>query len=98
MDRSLHRVNLRRDFAGLMLEKIDGVAGMMPQQMIRPASRFAFRVHIGSPEEECLYNEVLDFEFAFLDLLMDPLMARIEPARMPGHSNHACLFLCGGNS
>ena len=61
-------------------------------------ARFTFRVHIGSPEEKCLYNEVLDFEFTFLDLLMDPLMARIEPARMPGHCDHACLFLRGGNS
>ena len=52
--------------AGLILELIDRMAGMMPEQMIRPASRFAFGVHVRSPEEKCLDDKMLQLEFALL--------------------------------
>ena len=43
MDWTLHGVGLD-DFADLVSEQIDRVRGVMPQQVIGPAARFAFGV------------------------------------------------------
>src|SRR5579862_7374773 len=67
----------------------------MPEQMVRPASGLSFGIHVRSPEEKRLNHKVLDLELAFCDFLMDPLMAGIEPARMPGHCHDAGLTLNG---
>src|SRR5579871_753356 len=61
--------------------------------MIRPAARLAGRVHVGAAEEIGLHVHLLDFELAFLDALVHPLMARIEAAHMPGHRDNAGLLL-----
>src|SRR4029079_11205167 len=67
MDRSLKRARLRNSLPGLVLEQVDGMTGMVPQQMIRPASGFALRVHVRATEEERLHDHVLDVEFTSLD-------------------------------
>ena len=66
MHRPLDRVRKRRQLAGLVLEQIDGVAGVVPQQMIGPAARLAGRVHVGAAEEIGLHVHLLDFELAGL--------------------------------
>ncbi len=57
----------RRDrdlLAGLVLEQIDGVAGMVPQQMVGPAARLAQRIHVLAAEEIGLHVHLLDVELA----------------------------------
>jgi hypothetical protein len=54
------------------------MAGMMPEEMIRPASGFAFRVHVRPSKEEGLHDQVLQLELTLLDAFVNPLMAWIE--------------------
>ena len=71
--------------AGLVLEQIDGVAGVVPQQVVGPAARLAQRVHVGAAEEVRLHVHLLHLQFAGLDALVDPLVAGIEAPRVSGH-------------
>ena len=61
--------------------------------MIGPAARFAERVGVGTPEEICLHIHLQDLEFTREYAVVDPLMARIEAACVPGHGNDAGLLL-----
>src|SRR5690606_30729806 len=65
--RALQREYVRRILAGLMVEEIDGVAGVVPQKVIRPAARLALEVDVLPAEKERLHDEVLELELAFLD-------------------------------
>jgi len=65
---------------------------MVPEQMIGPAPRLARRVHVLAPEEIGLHIHLLDFQFALLDALVHPLMARIEAPHVPGHGDDAGLL------
>jgi hypothetical protein len=93
MNRSVHGVHFRRSLTGLMLELVDRVTGVVPEQVICPAAWFAFGIHIGAAEEERLNHKVLQREFAFLDSIVDPLMAGIEPSRVSAHCGESG-FLC----
>ena len=73
MDRSLHGVAVGNGLAGLVLEQIDGVGGMVPQQVIGPAARLAGRVHVLSAEEISLHVHLLDFQLAFDDASCAPI-------------------------
>ena len=97
MNRTLHGADFRGGFSGLIMKDIDGVAGVMPQQMIRPAARFAFGIHVRAPEEERLHDEMLQLQLAGLDLLMNPLMTRIEAAGVAAHGDQPGFFLNGEN-
>src|SRR5215471_9103011 len=66
--------------------------------MIRPASWLAFCVHVRAPKEKSLYDEMLEFEFARLDFLVNPLMTRIKAARVASHRDKSCFFLNRNNS
>ena len=79
--------------ASLVLEEVDRVAGVMPEQVVRPASRLAFGVDVSAPEEVGLHVHLLDVEFAGLYPLPDPLMAWIEPPGVPRHGHKPRLFL-----
>src|SRR5256885_1683279 len=73
------------------------MTGMMPEQMIRPASGFSLGVHIRAAEEKRLDHQMLQFEFAGFDFLMDPLMAGIEAPGVSAHRDEAGFFLHGEN-
>ena len=60
MMRAFQRIALRDGLAGLILEQIHGVAGVVPKQMIGPTARLAGRVHVGAPEEIGLHIHLLD--------------------------------------
>src|SRR5262245_9050318 len=66
--------------------------------MIRPASWFAFGIHVCPAEEKRLYDEVLQLQFASLDSLVNPLVTRIESTRVPAHRDESRFFLNGENS
>ena len=70
MDRPLHRVAVGNGFAGLILEQVDGVRGMVPQQMIGPAARIAGGVDVLAPEEIGLHVHLLDFQLAGLTIFL----------------------------
>src|SRR5580704_12192170 len=93
MMRTLQREALRNVFASLISKQIHGVAGVVPEQMVRPTARLAGRVHIGPSEEVRLHIHLLDLELAGLDALVDPLMARIKAPRMAGHDDQSGFFL-----
>ena len=48
-------------------------------------------------KKKCLHDEVLQLELAGLDLLVNPLVARIESPRVAAHRDKAGLFLNGEN-
>jgi hypothetical protein len=96
MQRPLHGMDIARRLARLVLEQIDGVAGVMPEQMIGPASRLAFEIDVLAPEEESLHNQVLQLQLAGDDAVMYPLMRWIEAARVPRHRDQSgCLLRIG---
>ena len=76
MDRPLHRVAIGDVLAGLVLEQVDGVGGVVPQQMVGPAPRVAGGVDVLAAEEIGLHVHLLDLQLAGLDLLVDVLVAR----------------------
>ena len=92
MDRPLHRVAIGNGLAGLILEQVDGVGGVMPQQMIGPAARIAGGVDVLAAEEIGLHVHLLDLQLAGDDLLVDVLMARIEAPHMAAHGDDAGLL------
>src|SRR5438034_3286242 len=98
MQRALHCAGFGGDLAGLIVKQIDSMACMMPEQMICPASRFSFRIHVRAAVEKRLNHEMLQFEFTGFDLLVDPLVAGIESPCMSSHRQEAGVFLNGMDS
>ncbi len=89
----LHRMDIARNLTRLILEQVDGMAGVVPEQVIGPAARLALEIDVLAAEEKCLHHEMLQLELAGHDPVVNPLMRRIEPARMPGHGDQtACLL------
>ena len=95
MHRPLDAHGLTGEFAGLVLEQVHGVAGVMPQQVVRPAARLAQRVRVGAAEEIGLHVHLLDLQLAGRDTLVDPLMAGIEAAGVAAHGDQPGLLLHG---
>ena len=79
--------------AGLVLKQVDGVAGVVPQQVIRPASRLAERVRVRAAEKVRLHVHLLDRQLALGDAVVDPLVAGVEPPRVAAHADDARLPL-----
>src|SRR5437867_11663324 len=98
MHRALHGAGFRGDFAGLIRKQVESMACVMPEQMICPASRFSFRIHVRAAEEKRLHHEMLKFEFTGVDVLVDPLVAWIEPPRRCSARRDAGRFLTGVDS
>ncbi len=92
MNRAFDRVRLD-DRAGLPGEQIDSVRGVMPEQVIGPAPRLAFGVHVLATEEIGLDVHLLDGEVARRDPVVDELVARIEPAGVADHAGQAGFLL-----
>src|SRR5262245_10156002 len=92
VDRALHRVAVGDGLAGLVLEQVDGVGGVVPEQMIGPAARIAGRVDVLAAEEIGLHVHLLDLELALLNALVHPLVAGIEAAHMAAHGDDAGLL------
>ena len=92
MDRALHRVAVGDVLAGLVLEQVDGVGGVVPEQMVGPAPRIARRVDVLPPEEIGLHVHLLDLQLAGLDLLVDVLVARVEAPHVAAHGGDAGLL------
>src|SRR5690606_20143661 len=62
--RPLECENFGGRLAGLMLEEIDRVAGVVPEQMVDPAPRLALEIDVLAAEEEGLDDEMLKLELA----------------------------------
>ena len=75
MQRPLQRVHDRRHLARLVVEQIDGVARVVPQQMIGPAARLAFEIDVLAAEEIRLHDELLELQLALLDSVVRPIGA-----------------------
>ena len=63
--------------------------GVVPEQVVGPASRLAERVHVGAAEEIGLHVHLLDMELPRQDAFVDELVARIEPPRVADHGHEA---------
>src|SRR4051794_35431442 len=92
MDRPLHRVTIGNGLAGLILEQVDGVGGVMPQEVVGPTARVARRVDVLAAEKIGLHVHLLDLELTLLDALVNPLVARVEAAHVPAHRDDAGLL------
>jgi hypothetical protein len=77
---------------GLVREEVDGVCRVVPQEIVGPTSRLTQGIRVGASKEIRLYVHLLDGEFVPHDALMDPLVRRIEPARMSHHARKASLL------
>ena len=75
MDRALHGVGDLRLLAGLVLEQVDRVRGVVPEQVVGPAARLPGRVHVGAAEEVGLHVHLLDGQLARDDAVAHPLVA-----------------------
>ena len=99
VDRPLHRVVQLRLLAGLVLEQVDRVRGVVPQQVVCPAAGLPGRVHVRPAEEVGLHVHLLDGQLAGQDAAAHPLVGRVEPASVPDHAGppglplHAVDFL-----
>ena len=93
MDRSLDGVGLDDRRTGLVGEQIDGMGGVVPQQVVGPRARLAERVDVLAAEEIGLHVHLLDVELAGLDLPVHPLVARIEAPGVADHG-HLAAGLC----
>ena len=91
--RPLRRVRLHDRRADLIGEEIDGVRGVVPEQMVGPRARLAERVHVGAPEEIGLHVHLLDMEFVGENSLVDELVARVEAAGVADHGDETGLLL-----
>ena len=88
---------LGRDLACLVLEQVNRVACVVPEQVIGPAARLALGVHVGAAKKICLHVHLLDLQFARVDPAADPLVRRVEAAHLPGHRQDARLLLYTAN-
>ena len=68
---------------------------MMPQQVVGPAARFTLGIGVRAPEKEGLDVHRLDREFARVDPLFHPLMARVKAAGVPDHADQTGFLLLG---
>ena len=88
----LHRITIGNHLASLILEQVDRVRGMMPEQMIGPAARLAGRIRVGATEEVGLHVHLQNLELALLHPLVNPLVARVEPPHVSRHAVDAGLL------
>ena len=93
VDRPLDGVGDLDVLAGLVLEQVDGVRGVVPEQVVGPAAGLAERVHVRAAEEVGLHVHLLDGQLARADPAVDPLVRRVEPAGVPDHADQAGLLL-----
>ncbi len=91
VQRSLDGVGDRDALAGLVLEQVDRVRGVVPEQVVGPRARLAEGVHVGTPEEVRLHVHLLDRELARRDAPVHPLVRRVEPSRVADHGDEAGL-------
>src|ERR1700676_3286939 len=87
MMRALDRIGDRDFLTRLVAEQVDGVRGVMPEEMIGPRARLPQGIYILATKKIGLNIHLQDLEFAVLDSLMHPLMRRVEPPGMPDHTN-----------
>ena len=88
----LDGVGLHHRAAALVGEQVHRVRGVVPQQVVGPAARLAQRVHVAAAEEIGLHIHLLDVELARLDLVVHPLVAGVEAARVAAHRHQAAGF------
>ena len=89
MGRTLQDLNVFGEVAGLVLEQVHRMAGVMPQQVVGPAPGLAQRVDVGAAEEEGLGHQVLKLQLPGLDPPMHPLVARVEASHVVHHRDQA---------
>jgi hypothetical protein len=74
------------------VRQVDGVAAVMPQQVVDPRARLPVHVQIGPAEEVGLDDHVVQVERAFLDALPNLAVRRGEPPGMRDHQRLARPF------
>src|ERR1700678_2299259 len=84
---------LRNGLAALVGEQIHGMAGVVPQEVIGPATRLAERIHAGASEEVGLHVHLQNFQLPGDDALVHPLMTGVETARVSRHRDDPGLAL-----
>ena len=93
MIRTLNGIGFGNLLAGLIGEQVDGVAGVVPQQVIDPRARLAQRVHIGAAEEVGVRLHLLQEDAFLAQLLVHQLVRRVEATDMAGHGRDAGFLL-----
>jgi len=89
----LHGVGLHHRAARLVGKQVNGVGGVMPQQVVGPAAGLAQSVDVAAPKEEGLHIHVLHVELACHHFVVYPLVAGVKAARVPAPDYQASLRL-----
>jgi hypothetical protein len=79
--------------AGLILEQIDRVRCVVPQQVIGPGSRLTQRVHVGTTKKVGLHIQLQQPDLTLHNLAMQILMRGIEASRMSNHAHQSGFLL-----
>ena len=61
---ALHRMGLDHGATALVSEQVDGVRGMVPQQVVGPAAGLTGSVHVGAAEKVGLHIHLLNVQLA----------------------------------
>jgi hypothetical protein len=90
---SLDGVGLHNPFTGLVLEQVNRVGGMVPQQVIGPGAGLAEGVGVRPPEKVGLDVHLLDGELARADPVVHVLVGGVEAPGVAGHGDEAGFLL-----
>ena len=93
MHRSLYRISPDHSLSSLILEEINCVGRVMPQQMVCPSSWFSSCIDVFASKEISLRIQLLDLQLTSLNFFIDPLMRGIETSGMAHHADQACFLL-----
>lgn len=66
--------------------------GVVPQQVVGPASRLAERVDVRAAQEVGLHVELLQIQLAAPDPVVHPAVRRVEPAGVADHAHQPRLL------
>ena len=92
MDGALHCIGFHNGATCLIRKQVNRVGRVVPQQMVCPTARLTQGIHVGAAKEISLHIHLLNVEFASLDFVIHPLMARVESACVAAHRYFARFF------
>ena len=93
VDRPLQGVRLHDRRPGLVGEQVDGVSGVVPQEVVGPRPGLPQGIEVLSAEEVGLHVHLLQGELAGGDPAVHPLVARVEAPGVADHPDQAALLL-----
>ncbi len=93
MNLPLNRIGFNDGGSGLISKEIHCMGGVMPEEMIGPASRLSQGIDIGTPKKIGLHIHLLNVVLTAGNSLADPLMTWVKTPGVAHHGDTALLLL-----